>query len=257
MIKETENNTEEKVKIKRKKKKRRKKRYLLKFFLIVLMLIGLYYFLSSSIFDINKFEIENNHYYTSQEIIEKSKAKTGENIFAFSISDIRKQLLKDPYIKSVKIKRKLPTTITIDVLERKEFAVVPNGEEFIIIDKEGVVLKTVSENSGLTVLTGLTLTEHKPGKPLAVGEGALFADTLGLLVAADSKDMFFRKIDISSVVVKAHIYEYLLCEGTPENIKNNLDSLQEVLYELYSKGIERGVLKIGNGDAIPYSPLIE
>ncbi len=255
MKKETENYTEEHPK--RKKKKRRKKRYLLRLFLLIVLLTALYFFLSSSFFDIETFVVENNNYYTPQQIIALSKSETGENIFAFSISDIRRNLLKDPYIKSVKIKRKLPSTITLDVLERKEFAAIPNGEEFIIIDKEGMVLKKSNVDLSITLITGLTLTEHKPGKPLVVEENALFSDTLSLLVAVDSKEMFFKKIDISSVIIKAYIYDYLLCEGTPENIKNNLDSLQEVLYELYSKGIERGVLKIGNGDAIPYSPLIE
>ena len=62
---------EEKV---RKKKRRRKKHYLLKFILIIIFGIGIYFFLTSNLFDIQKIIVENNSYYTSEQIIGIAKA---------------------------------------------------------------------------------------------------------------------------------------------------------------------------------------
>ena len=74
-----DNRTEEKPKKKRKKKKRRKKHYLLRFLLIVALAVGIYYFLTSELFDIQEIIVENNVYYTSEQIIDLAKAKTGGN----------------------------------------------------------------------------------------------------------------------------------------------------------------------------------
>ena len=53
----------------KKKKKRRKKRYLLKLCAVLLVAFGAYKLLTSPIFDIQKITVENNAYYTSEQII--------------------------------------------------------------------------------------------------------------------------------------------------------------------------------------------
>ncbi len=241
----------------RKKKKRKKKRYLLKFFILVAVATGMYFFLNSSFFDIQKVTVENNNHYTAEQIISIASAKTGENLFEASLSKMKDKLLADPYIKNVKLKRKIPAEVVIIVEERIEYAAVPYGNSFIIIDNKGMVLRKSAEEPALTLLVGMTIKNMKPGTPLEVEDNTGLTDTLKLLQEVKKHELYFKKIDISKVFVKAYIYDQLICEGTPEDIINNLDSLQEVLYDLYTKGIERGVIKLGSDEYFSYSPLVE
>lgn len=242
---------------KRKKKKRKKKRYLLKFILLAAFIVGMYFFFTSSLFDIQKITVENNSYYTVEQVISLAGAKTGENLFEASLSQMKEKLLTDPYIKNVKLKRKLPAEVVILVEERKEDAAVPYGNQYIIIDNEGMVLRKTDTEPTLTLLMGMTIENMEPGTPLAVEENALLTDTLKLLREIKNYELFFKKIDLSNITIKAYIYDQLVCEGAPENIMSNLDSLQEVLYDLYTKGIERGVIKMGSDKYFSFSPLVE
>jgi len=241
----------------RKKKKRRKKSYFLKFVILVAAVAGIYYFLTSSVFDIQRITVQNNNYYTSEQLISLAEVKTGENLFKASVSEMKKNLLADPYVKNVKIKKRLPGEIQIIVEERKEDAAVPYGNSYIIIDGEGMVLRKTDTEPTLPLLLGMTIENMTPGTPLKVEENAALTDTLKLLAEVKKHDIYFKKIDITTITVKAYIYDQLVCEGTPEDIMNNMDSLQEVLYDLYTKGIERGVIKMGSDRYFSFSPLVE
>lgn len=241
----------------RKKKKRKKKHYLLKFFILVAVAVGMYFFFTSSLFDIQKVTVENNKHYTAEQIISLAGAKTGENLFGASLSKMKEKLLADPYVQNVNLKRKLPDEIVINVEERKEYAAIPFGNSFVIIDDKGLVLRKSAEEPALTLLVGMTIKKMKPGTPLEVDDNTSLTDTLKLLQEVKKHELYFKKIDISKLLVKAYIYDQMICEGTPEDIINNLDSLQEVLYDLYTKGIERGVIKLGSDGYFSYSPLVE
>ncbi|MEL7655944.1 MAG: FtsQ-type POTRA domain-containing protein, partial [Bacillota bacterium] len=167
----------EKEKI-RKKKKRKKKHYLLKFLVLVAFVTGMYFFFTSDLFDIQKLTVENNSYYTTEQIIQLAGAKTGENLFKAPISQMKDKLLADPYVKSVKLKRRLPGEVVIIVEERKEDAAIPYGNSFIIIDKEGMVLRKSEQEPTLTLLVGMTVKNMKPGTPLEVEDNAALTDTL-------------------------------------------------------------------------------
>ncbi|WP_324824650.1 cell division protein FtsQ/DivIB [Sinanaerobacter sp. ZZT-01] len=245
------------VKKPRKKKKRKKKRYLLKTFIFFVIMIGMYYFLTSSFFDIQKISVKENNYYTAEQIIRLSKIKVGKNIFKTSMGNAAGRMRKDPYMKNVKISRRLPSTIVITVEERKEYAVVPYGEEYLLMDEDGMALRKTDVAPTLPLLMGMTVKKMDPGYPLEVEENSVLTDTLKMLSAMEENEIYFKKIDISKVVIKAYIYDYLYCEGTPENIRENMDKLKSVLYKLYTQGIERGVIKMGSDGYFSFSPEIE
>ena len=82
---------------------------------------------------------------------------------------------------------------------------------------------------------------------------------LNYLNNMENSDLFFKKIDISKVVIKAYIYDRLICKGTPENIMNSMDTgnLQIILYDLYKKGIHRGTINVGADKLCSFSPSLE
>lgn len=240
----------------RKKKKRKKKRYFLKFCIFVALCVGMYYFFTSDIFDIQKIKVENNAYYTVEQVVEMSGLKTGKNIFKVSVRNAKQKLLKDPYIKNVNVHRRLPGKVIIDVEERKEYAAVPSGETYILIDEDGLVLRKTKTAPALPLIVGMTVDKAQPGKSLKVENNASLTDTLALLGETGDNEIYFKKIDISSIIIKAYIYDYLTCEGTAENIRNGMGGLSKLLKKLYDQGVERGVVKIGSDGYLFFSPEI-
>jgi cell division protein FtsQ len=242
---------------KKKKKKRRKKNYVLRFFIVICIGIGLYLFLTSSLFDIETVSVENNIYYTPEQIINIAGAKTGGNIFAESTRAMKANLLKDPYIKNAAVARNLPDDIGIVVEERKEAAYILYRSDFVIIDNDGMVLRQASVEPKLTLLEGMTIKKIEPGMPLEVEENGILTGTLNLLKKMEEQGLYFKRIKISNVVIKVYIFDNLVCEATPENLAKNMQQLKEVMTDLYKKGIERGVINMGSDGYFSFSPVPE
>lgn len=244
-----------------KKKKRKKKRYLLKFLVFLIFAVCLGAFLASDFFGIDRISVNNNNNYTKQEIVEMSGIKEGTNLFAFFFQkgEVRKTMEGDSYIDTVRISLKLPRTVILDVDERKEIAAVPLDDRFILIDSEGYVLRSTDREEKLTLLVGLTITGMKEGRPLETEQDSLFEETLSMLRTIESNDLFFKKIDISEVVIKAYIFDHLVCKGTPENITESIETgnLQIILFDLYKKDISRGTINVGEGKYCSFSPDLE
>lgn len=242
----------------RKRKKRRKKNYLLRFLVLLVMVGSLYYFSTTPFFDVTSIQVKNNSYYTGEQIVQLAGAKVGGNLFKTDTKAMKGKLLKDPYIKNVSVNRSLPGTLRITVEERKEATVIPYGNKFIILDENGLVLRHSEIEPKLPLLLGMTIKEMSPGKALEVEENAVLTDTLFMLKSMEENDMYFKKIDISNIIIKAYIYDSLICEGTPENILKSMEqgNLQMVLKDLFENGIERGIIRVGSDNYCSFSPEI-
>jgi cell division protein FtsQ len=244
-----------------KKKKRKKSHFFLKFFITLLLLGGLTWFASSDFFAIDKISVIHNNNYTKDEIIAMSEVQTGKNIFWFFLhkGDVADAMEGDSYIDTVEVTIQLPGTVLLDVDERAEVAAVPLDDRYILIDNEGYVLRTTDKEPKLTLLVGLTITGMEEGRPLSVEQKSLFDETLTMLNTIESSDLFFKRIDISDVIIKAYIYDKLICKGTPENILKSMETgnLQIILYDLYKKGISRGTINVGADKVCSFSPKVE
>lgn len=243
----------------RKRKKRKKKRYFLKFLILCALVATAMAFLSSDFFLVKNIKVEGNINYTEEEIVKKAGDKTGKNIFKIDKGRMVENLKKDSYVDSVKISRSLPRTIVIKIKERKEIAAIPYGKGFVVIDNAGYVLNKVSTVPKLTILDGTTIKSVKKGQVIRVKEKDVLSKTLALLKAMEYSDLFFKKIDVSTVVVKVYIYDTLVCKGTPDNILRNLKNgnLERIMYDLYQKGITTGTINVGADQYCAFSPNID
>lgn len=243
----------------RKRKKRKKKHYFLRFLLLVAVAVGLYYFLSSSFFDIQTIKVGETSHFTKQEIVKLSGVKKGCNLFKADLGASTDALLKEPYIKEVRIKRSIPSTVYIAIKERQEAVAVPYGDIYILMDKEGMVLRKVDVAPELPILIGMTIRNMDPGKRIEVEESGVLERTFAMLEAMEESDIYFKKIDISQVTVKAYINDLLICKGSPADILTNMKNgnLKTVLYDLYTKGTERGIINISGENYCSFSPNIQ
>ena len=92
-------------------------------------------------FDIKTKEVSGAEDISKQDIIKQAHLEAGNiNIFAFNSRKAKKDLLKNPYIKDVKIKRKLPDTVIISVTQSQIRGYVPYLKSYLYIDDDGIVI---------------------------------------------------------------------------------------------------------------------
>ena len=99
--------------------KRKQKKQIAVLTLIVLVASIVAIMLLTPGFDIKKINVHGNVVVTEEEIIFSSGIVNGENIFSVSLSQAKDSISSMGYIESVKIKRKLPSTIEITVVIKK------------------------------------------------------------------------------------------------------------------------------------------
>ena len=82
---------------------------------------------------------------------------------------------------------------------------------------------------------------------------------IDMLGTMNENDMYFVRVEISEAGVKAYVLENLMCQGTPQDITSSMEAgyLQEAVRELFSRGIERGTLKVSGDEYISFSPEID
>ena len=138
--------------------------------------LGLYVFLSVILitavvvagcivfFKVNQFQIEGNHRYTTEEIVEASGISTGDNLCLVKKTDAAgKVLSRLSYVHSVNIRRKLPDTIIITVVETDAVAAIKTENSWWLINAEGKLLEEVEDAGDFIEITGLPLLSPKSG----------------------------------------------------------------------------------------------
>ncbi|MCB6992187.1 FtsQ-type POTRA domain-containing protein [bacterium 210820-DFI.6.37] len=233
----------------RKKKKRKKKRYLLKLVILIALCVGLYFFLHSSVFNIKTITTGESSRFTAEEIQDMAGLKKGMNLFEFRSGSCEDKLTENPYIKEASVKRKLPSGVEIQLTERQEAAVIQKDSEYVIIDASGTVLDIAEKAPKLTLLEGLTITEAEPGSGVTVKEDKVLQQELKILKEMTKADLYFKKIQLSGILVKAYVNDKLICSGKTTNLMKGMEegNLKAVLYDLVVKRkIKKGVINIGD-----------
>ena len=125
------------------------------------------------------------------------------NLFAVNLLDIRGRLEGVPLVEAVRAQRVLPDTLKVWVTER--VAIARLGPEIsaypLAIDRHGYVLGPSARHPGLPQLTGLPMSQLRPGKRAEAPE---LADALEILDLCDTDPALSRvfhiaRIDIADV----------------------------------------------------------
>ena len=103
-------------------------------------------------FNIKKIEITGNVNASKTEINDIVKIHLGSNILYDSFSDSRKQIMKDPYILSVKVKKVFPSKIIIEINEKRAMFYGKVNNTYYIIDNKGVLLDERSNIEGMNLV---------------------------------------------------------------------------------------------------------
>ncbi len=143
---------------KQKKKKKRKNKKLLVstaafITAAVVVVFCLYYvYYETSYFDLVGVDIEGNLTYSYEYIMEKSGIETGGKIFDIDRLKVKENLEKEVYVESVRVVYELPNKIFLRIIERVDKYQVLTNNQYIIIDKDGIVLRTDADKLDLITI---------------------------------------------------------------------------------------------------------
>ena len=130
----------------RKKKRRRRRRITALLVFLFISAIVLYILSLTVLFKIDGITVENNALYSEGEIISASEIKPGDNLFALSASKTQNKITKTlPFVEEVKLKRQLPSKLTLIITETKEEVCYYKDGVYYAGDKKGKILKEYAE----------------------------------------------------------------------------------------------------------------
>lgn len=101
----------------------------------------------------------------TEDILNRAKVPSGARMVEVDLHAVENRVAAHPYVSRVLVERNLPSTIHIEIVERRPLALI-NGRELRYVDRDGVVLpNSVSrELFDLPVITGLPAAQAtKPG----------------------------------------------------------------------------------------------
>ncbi len=211
----------------RKRKNRRKKiiiRSVLGFaFLCVGVVVALMLF-----FNINKITVTGDAVYSTEEIIRVSDIEIGDNLIFLSKTRLNNKIAEElPYVRSVKVKRRLPSTLELQVTKTEGYMAIASNGYFTLLDKSGKVLErdleTIGENIVLANLGEVTSADV--GEIVVLKEIKVFEKLIKVLAECDNlKIKDITSIDLSDIYNIKLVYQGRITLELGETNDSNLHS---------------------------------
>lgn len=232
------------------------------FILIILIIVGLYFLNSADQLQIKNVEISGNEYIGSQgikSVVSEQLAKkrwlffSQSNIVFFNKSSVKKELLGAYLLDELKIKKKYPDTLDIQVKEKISALVWATGEEKYFLDLNGVVIRKITADD-LIIQPGegesdIVRPEFSSGQypiiydqdnePVTIGQPALTDELVDFIIALSEELKETADFDIAHYKTTQHPLEIILItkEGwearfkTDSSAKDQAELLSQILIE--------------------------
>lgn len=204
--KNNSNNKKAKGKKSKNKKDNKKKRTMTKgakvLFSVIVAIVLLALLFSSPLFNIKTIEVEGNSKVSDEKMISISSIQFHTNIFSMKKREAIEKIKTNPYIEDVKIARKLPSTVKIDVIEREPRYMLQFADSYVYINNQGYMLEISNEALEVPILIGFTtdLSNIKAGNRINVEDLEKMNMVIKIFETVKSNDMghLVSKIDISN-----------------------------------------------------------
>ena len=125
--------------------------------ILFLIIIAILLFFMSPIFYIEEIRINGNNIITTNEYIELSNLKIGQNIYKTSKKQIKSNIKKNAYVEKVYVSRKLPNIVEITIQERERtFMLELENNEYAYINNQGYILEKDYNKLDYVTITGFS-----------------------------------------------------------------------------------------------------
>jgi cell division protein FtsQ len=224
---------------------------------ILLSILLIYICISSSIFELRKIDLNGNDKISKSDIMNMASIKLGKNLFQYNINDIEKNILKNPYVNFVKVSRKIPDKLKIDIKENTEDAIIKINNKYLYIRDDGLLLAEKKDitNKNIPIITGLEVKEKNINENIKINNKQ---NLIMCSIKCLKDNNMLREIDTINIT-KNYIYMKTnngiqVNMKLDDNIKYNIDRLNEVLIDLKSNNVKNGTVDLTSKEQAVYSP---
>jgi cell division protein FtsQ len=119
------------------------------------------YALTTTRFGIRDIDLEGAKRFSPEQVRTLAGIELGKNLFAFDTRAAEERLLRDPWLSSAHVLRKLPNTLRVELTERDAAAVGVLGDRPFLVTSDGEPFKEVAPDdpTDLPLLTGVSAAE--------------------------------------------------------------------------------------------------
>ncbi|WP_071119605.1 cell division protein FtsQ/DivIB [Romboutsia timonensis] len=245
--------------MKKNKKRINTSKVVIIFSLILIVVIVLYTSLNSGIFNSDNIEIEGNKYVESEYIIKALEVNNNKNIFRYNIKDMEEILLNNKYIDKVEIKRLLPNTLKVSIIEKEIVANLYNEEIYCYIDKEGNFVDEIDENNKDNEVITVHIDYNKTDSQEIKFKNEENKKRLLYLLEYIKEEGIYKKIDNIDMTKPNSINmstkeDINILLNSDEELKYNISRLAMILADLQNKKQKGGEIDLSTGKYALYRP---
>ena len=173
-----------------------------KLFIFILVIIAIWGILHTRLFGVKNIVIINNNHLTEEEIISISGVNLGDNIYKRSSKEIKDSLFENAYIEDATIKKKLPNTIEINIVERNINYMIQFSDTYVYLNNQGYMLEQTTEKANVPIIVGLSTDQNSVviGSRLNTDDLSKMNKIIKICELAKINELseFISKIDISN-----------------------------------------------------------
>ncbi|MER2000450.1 MAG: FtsQ-type POTRA domain-containing protein [Lysinibacillus sp.] len=245
-------------------RERRKRRTNFKFILLTTVFVLVLFFLlylQSSYSKVQKIVVEGAVLEQQQFYIDKLQIATGQSMWSFTINDVEEQLKQLEWVKSADVKRKLLTTITINIKEYKKVAFLNEGDMYYPMLENGYIFKELGKQLPIDAPVLMDFTDENLRKRLLkelpkIDESILTAisqinanttEKDPFAITLYMNDGYEIRADITTLAEKINYYPSIIAqiESAEKPTKGVIDIEVGTYYQTYEN--EYGAMPIDTG----------
>lgn len=126
-------------------------------------------------FSIKEIIVSGNYHLDRDDIIGSINIKNGDQLLNVQFEDVNKKLGENPWIKEVSLKKQLPGTLLIDIVEAVPKALLRIKRKLYLIDSEGRILERIKGDSMLFLPV---IKDIRPKNEKGISEALKLVDVL-------------------------------------------------------------------------------
>jgi len=188
-------------------------------------------------FNIQKIEIIGNVNASKTEINDIAKIHLGSNILYDSFSDSEKQIMENPYVLSVKVKKVFPSKIIIEINEKVAMFYGKVNNTYYIIDNKGVLLQKRSNIDDMNLVNLIGFNYEKVQVGSLIGEKS--DRKINIVVSIASIIENYKKTNAVSKIMTVDVHNVLdvralygnmyIKFGTTQDLRNKFNKAINII----------------------------
>lgn len=237
--------------VKRKVKRKMRRGCFTSLISAVLVTLAMLILFLTPIFNVTEISVAGNGRIGEEIIISVSGIENGSNIFSVNVQKAKKRISSLQYIENVRIVKKYPNKIKIEITEGKVNAYIKSGDKAVGINAQGKVLCDINiagVQAGAPVVKGFNVTKNTMGETVLVEEKNKFDLFLRFLTTLKEKGLLEKltEFDITDDDYIVFIYEDKLKVefGDAKRFENKFDYLTAI-FDYWSE-IPEGIINMAS-----------